>query len=135
MKRAFFTICSNNYVALAKVLLESARQHHPEADLFLCLVDEKLEQPGLYPENCKLLLANEIGIPDFNSFAFQYDIMELNTAVKPFVFLKLFRDGFDQIIYFDPDIEIFRPLESVFAALDSGASFVPVSYTHLRAHE
>jgi glycosyltransferase involved in cell wall biosynthesis len=124
MKRAVFTICSNNYVAYAKVLLESARRHHPEVNLFLCLVDEKLEQTGLYPKYCELILANELNIPNFNSFAFQYDIMELNTAVKPFVFLKLFRDGFDQVVYFDPDIEIFRPLESVFTALDSGASFI-----------
>jgi glycosyltransferase involved in cell wall biosynthesis len=122
--RAFFTICSNNYAAYAKVLLQSAKQHHPEADLFLCLVDEKLDQPGLYPQDCTLLLAHELEIPDFDSFAFQYDIMELNTAVKPFVFLKLFRDRYDQVVYLDPDIEIFRPLDSVFAALDDGASFV-----------
>lgn len=123
-KLAFFSICSNNYVAYAKVLLESAKRHHPDADLFLCLVDEKLDQPGLYPEDCGLLLASELGIAGFDSFAFQYDIMELNTAVKPFVFLKLFEQGFDQVIYLDPDIEIFRPLDSVIAAMDDGASFV-----------
>ncbi|CAN5459544.1 hypothetical protein BH10PSE11_BH10PSE11_40600 [soil metagenome] len=122
--RAFFTICSNNYVAYAKVLLHSAKQHHPEADLFLCLVDEKLDQSDLYPQDCTLLIAHELDIPNFDSFAFQYDIMELNTAVKPFVFLKLLRDRYDQVVYFDPDIEIFRPLETVFAALDGGASFV-----------
>ena len=31
---AFFTICSNNYMPFAKVLLESVRRHHPDAALF-----------------------------------------------------------------------------------------------------
>lgn len=122
-KIAFFTICSNNYMAYAKVLFASARRYHPDASYFICLVDEKLDQDGLYPPDAALILAHELGIPDFDCFAFQYDIMELNTAVKPFMFLKLFKD-FDQVIYLDPDIEIFRPMESVFDALDDGASFV-----------
>lgn len=50
--------------------------------------------------------------------------MEFNTAVKPYMFRYLFERGYDQVIYFDPDIEVFSRLDAVLDALDGGASFV-----------
>jgi len=120
-----FTICSNNYVPSAKVFFESARQHNPEADLFLCLVDKTIDVPGLYDPDWRLVEAERLDIPDFQSFAFRYDIMELNTAVKPFMFRYLLEDlDYEVALYFDPDIEIFRPLDAITTRLRRGASFV-----------
>jgi hypothetical protein len=122
---AIFTICSNNYMPFAHVLLESVRRHHPEAALFLCLADRLAETPGLYGRDWTVIEAQDLPIPDFPSFAFRYDIMEFNTALKPFMFLHLLDDhGFDTVIYFDPDIEVFAPLTPVIAALHGGASFL-----------
>src|SRR5438552_6658614 len=123
-KTAFFSICSNNYMAYAQTLFDSIRVYHPEFDRFLCVVDDKLDLPDFYPPDSEILFAHELGIPDFDSFAFQYDIMELNTAVKPFVIQKLFDARYDHVIYLDPDIEVFRRLDSVVDALDCGSSFV-----------
>ncbi len=50
--------------------------------------------------------------------------MELSTAVKPFVFEKLFKEGYDRVVYLDPDIQLYRPLTEVFAAFDEGANAV-----------
>jgi glycosyltransferase involved in cell wall biosynthesis len=122
-RRAIFTICSNNYIAYAKVLLNSCRRHHPESDLFVCVVDEPVQGEDFYPD-CNLLFAKDLGISDFQSFAFQYTVMELNTAVKPFVFRHLFMQGYGHLIYFDPDIELFGTLEPVLNELNKGASFV-----------
>lgn len=122
--RAFFTVCSNNYLPMARVLLESARRHHPEAAIYLCLADEKLVDAGFYPGICEVVTADALGIPDFREFAFRYDIMEFNTAVKPFMFTHLVERGHEHIVYLDPDIEVFAPLEGVFELLDAGASFV-----------
>lgn len=122
---AIFTICSNNYVPAARTFFESARRHHPEATLFLCLADRMIEMPGLYDPGWTVVPAEALDIPDFRSFAFRYDIMELNTAVKPFMFRHLLeRLGYDAALYFDPDIEIFRPLTGVVDRLRDGASFV-----------
>lgn len=122
---AIFTICSNNYLPFAHVLLASVRRHHPEAALFLCLADRKVDSHGFYGKNWTLIEAHDLAIPDFLSFAFRYDIMEFNTALKPFMFLHLIDDlGFDDVIYFDPDIELFAPLAPVLTMLRSGASFV-----------
>jgi hypothetical protein len=121
---AIFTICSNNYMPFAHVLLDSVRRHHPEAALFVCLADRMAKTPGLYDRDWTVIEAQDLPIPDFLSFAFRYDIMEFNTALKPFMFLHLLDDrGFDTVIYFDPDIEVFAPLTPVIAALQAGASF------------
>ena len=121
---AIFTICSNNYVPMAKVLLSSAQTHHPNAIMYLCLADALLDEPGFYPDGCTIILAENLGIPDFSCFAFRYDVLEFNTALKPFMIRKLLSSGYDTVLYFDPDIEIFRPLRSIMNALKSGASFV-----------
>ena len=122
-RTAIFSICSNNYVPQAEIFFSSARSHHPEADLFLGLADESTGADD-YPTNVGLLPADQLKIPEFRSVAFGYDIMEFNTAIKPFVMLKLFQLGYTQVLYFDPDIMIFRRLDSVFEALAAGASFV-----------
>ena len=121
---AVFTICSNNYVPLARVLLSSIQNYHPEASIYLCLADERLPKLDFYPEGCTVIAAEELHIPDFLSFAFRYDLMELNTAVKPFMARHLLTLGHDAILYLDPDIELFAKLDGVLAPLEEGASVV-----------
>ncbi len=121
---AIFTICSNNYLPFARVLFASVRRHHPEADLFLCLADRSAEPPPAGDSAWTVVEAHTLPIPDFPSFAFRYDIMEFNTALKPFMFLHLLEERrFDAVIYFDPDIELFAPVRTVLDALGGGASF------------
>ena len=51
--------------------------------------------------------------------------MEFNTGVKPFMMKGLIEQyNFEQVVYLDPDIELFAPLESVFSALNNGSDFV-----------
>lgn len=121
---AIFTICSNNYVPIAKVLVDSVRRVHPEAAVYLCLADRRVDEADFYPPACKVVTAEELDIPDFPSFAFRYDVMELNTAVKPYMFRYLFDQGHDPVLYFDPDIEVFAPLDGVLTPLREGASLV-----------
>jgi hypothetical protein len=63
-----FTICSNNYIPYVEVLFSSIRRHHPNFDVFLCLVDEEQGSYGDYA----VIKAQDLGIPDFESFCFQY---------------------------------------------------------------
>jgi hypothetical protein len=121
---AIFTTCSNNYMAMAKVLLNSARSYHPTASLYICLADKMLPNSSFYPSGCQIITAEDLGVPDFLQFAFRYDVMEFNTALKPFMLLRLLKQGHDAALYFDPDIEIFDALEPICRKLDEGASFV-----------
>ena len=117
------TICSNNYLPQAEVLFDTARRFHPDAALVLGLAD--LVDPALrYPDGVEVVEAAALGIPDFPSFAFSYDVTEFNTAIKPFLMLRMFERGHRHVVYFDPDIALYRRLDDLLALLDGGASFV-----------
>ena len=117
---AVFSICSNNYLAQADVLFASVRAVHPEADLVLGLADLR-DANARYPHGVEVLQANELGIADFESFAFAYDVMEFNTAIKPTLMLRLFERGYRKVVYFDPDIALYRRLDDLLARLDEKA--------------
>ncbi|MDJ0743967.1 MAG: glycosyltransferase [Xenococcaceae cyanobacterium MO_167.B27] len=124
-KRAIFTICSNNYLPYVRVLFNSLKKYHPESELFLCLADKKDHNFPLKLDNIQIVEAEKLNITNFLDFAFRYDIMEFNTALKPFMMQLLIEEyKFEQVIYLDPDIELFAPMESVVSALDNGADFV-----------
>ena len=109
---------------MADMFFASARRHHPEATLYLCLADMPVDDPSFYPSGCIVVPGHTLDIVNFAEFAFRYDIMEFNTALKPFMFRHLLSKGHPSVLYFDPDIEIFRPLDSVMELLDGGASLV-----------
>lgn len=115
--QAVFTIVSANYIALAATLMQSVRDHDPGAARFIVLVDAMQDFPGL-DLAAELLPADACGIAGFGNMALWYDVMELNTAVKPSVFLHLFGRGFGQVAYLDPDILVTAPLQPVWDGLE-----------------
>ncbi|MDJ0900192.1 MAG: glycosyltransferase [Xenococcus sp. MO_188.B8] len=124
-KRAIVTICSGNYFPYARILFTSLQQYHPEASLFLCLADKLQPDGELGIEGVEVIPAADLAITNFADFAFRYDIMEFNTAVKPFVMQDLIENrGFEEVVYLDPDIELFAPMSPVFEAFAKGADFV-----------
>src|SRR4051812_21919176 len=103
MVRAACTIVSLNYLPYARVLCDSFQQFHPDCKFYVLVVDRS-PAVDLSHESFETIFVEELGIPNFLSYAFRYDILELNTNVKP-TFLKHLHDrGIDQVIYFDPDI-------------------------------
>jgi hypothetical protein len=114
-----FTISSNNYLGMTRVFADSHLEHHPEANVTVCLVDQIDDRVPYDDFPFDIILAEDLDIPEFRNFAFRYDILELNTAVKPFVF-KYLRDvkGLDRAFYFDPDILIHDRLSVLEEALD-----------------
>jgi hypothetical protein len=116
-----FTICSINYLAQARTLGDSLRQTNPDFQYVIGLVD-KLSVANLSADlmpDYPMLEIDKIGIPDFAAMCDRYDITELNTAVKPFYidyFYKNYPDA-TEVIYFDPDIIVFQPLDKLTADL------------------
>ena len=124
-QRAIVTICSGNYFPYARILLTSLKKYHSEAALFLCLADTLQPKLELGIPEVTIIPADRLEIPNFADFAFRYDIMEFNTAVKPFVLQWLIEvEQFEEVVYLDPDIELFAPITSVFEALATEANFV-----------
>jgi len=115
-----FTIVSNNYFAQAKVLAESYKAVHPNQDFYIILVDYPTDKIPLTLDcGAKVIPLMEIPIPSKDKFIYWYNIMELNTAVKPYVIDFLLNyHGYNKVIYLDPDIYVFKPLEEVEEALE-----------------
>lgn len=115
-----FTIASKNYLPFVRVLLKSFLSFHSGIKTFALLSDKIDGYFDPAKEPFEIIEADSIGIKDFDSFSFKYNIVEFNTAVKPFFFEYLFsRYKFKKIIYLDPDIVVFRSLSEIFEALDS----------------
>jgi hypothetical protein len=121
MKRAACTIVSLNYLPYARVLCSSFLRHHPDCKFYVLLVDRLPDDVNLTNEKFELELVEHLGIPDFQSVAFKYDVLELNTNVKPTFLKSILSRGFDQLVYLDPDIFVYQKLESVFDALGENA--------------
>lgn len=122
MAACVFTIISKNYISYARVLMKSFSTYHPEIRRFVILADRVEGYFDSHDEDFEVIEAEELGIPDLSSFAFKYNVVEFNTAVKPFSFEYLFkRYSFDNVLYLDPDIMVFSPLDEVFEALESNS--------------
>jgi glycosyltransferase involved in cell wall biosynthesis len=110
----FFTIVSRNYLAYALTLMQSVAAQHPDSKRYLCLVDERAGDPTLDTGLFETITIDQLDLPDFDAFVFRYDIMELNTAVKPYMFEWLrMRNPEAGLVYLDPDIYVARPLAEV----------------------
>ena len=114
---AIFTACSANYLTKAMAMCLSALDHEPEATPVILLADGKrtveLRDPRVH-----LVWAEDLGFPDYLKCAFKYNIIELNTALKPFMALRLL-EAFERVVYLDPDVCVYAPLTSVHDALQT----------------
>lgn len=116
---AVFTISSKNYFAFSKTLLQSVSEHHHDVDLHFLLADEAGDGTTLDSKGVFVTCAKDIGIRDFEKMAFIYDIVEFNTAVKPFFIEYLFKKGYQKVIYLDPDILVCERLDAAIEKLDT----------------
>ncbi len=125
MIRAACTIVSPNYLAFARTLASSYLAHHPGHRFFVLIVADLHDPTPFASEPFTAVLLPHLGVPNLRSVALMYDILELNTNVKP-TFMKhlLETHGLDSLTYLDPDIFVYAPLDPVHAALDAGAAAV-----------
>jgi hypothetical protein len=121
MKRVACTIVSANYFHFAWTLAESFFGFHPQDEFHVLLVDRLPDDFVSRDPRVQVHEVEKLGLPSFRSLAFKYDITELNTAVKPTFLKSLLDGGAEKIIYFDPDIYLFRPVEMIYEALDNAS--------------
>lgn len=111
------TIIAKNYLAAARVLGESIREHHPEVDFHVLVVDATEGYLDPEAEPFEVLSPFEIGLPDFERMAGIYQILELSTAVKPWLLKHLLGRSDDGVVlYLDPDIRLYGRIDDVFEA-------------------
>ena len=110
-----FTSCTNNYLPLARVLAKSLKKFHPSFHLHLVLCDRVYESFRIENEDFNdVITIEDLEIPDLESWLFKHSVVELCTAVKSLAFKYIINHyQCDNIIFFDPDIAIFSPLDEL----------------------
>ncbi|MFZ6672739.1 glycosyl transferase [Undibacterium sp. Xuan67W] len=116
-----FTSAACNYIPKVRVLIESIKQWHPEWVVHLALSDQIPPEIDLSKEPFdEIHPADSLAIPDFIGWSFCHNIVELSTAIKPFMLKKLLnRDDCAGVIYLDPDTVLFSRLDEVITALEN----------------
>lgn len=118
--RVACTIVSNSYLAYARVLARSFLEHEPDARVVVLLLD-RVDPTILDPESEPfetVLVESLDGIPERARFFFQYSVLELATAIKPY-FLEwlLAREGACDLVFLDPDMLVLQPFEPLWMLL------------------
>ncbi len=114
-RKSIFTICSKNYLAQALTLKESVLKYEHDVDFFIFLADNVTDEI----KDVDVVPLDEQWIPDWKEMAFKYDVIEFNTSIKPFCFKKLFNDGYDKVVYLDPDMFVTDKLDYLWDNLNT----------------
>jgi glycosyltransferase involved in cell wall biosynthesis len=112
------TIIAKNYVASARVLARSLAATNPDSRLWVLVIDDFDGYIDPAVEPFETLTPADIGCDPFLAMALRYSVLELSTAVKPWLLLSLLSRTGGPVTYLDPDIEIHGSL----ALLDAEAS-------------
>jgi GT2 family glycosyltransferase/glycosyltransferase involved in cell wall biosynthesis len=113
------TIIARNYLSHARILAKSYLQHEPGGRFYLLVVD-KLPEEVCFGADVHVIEPEELDFSNYQEMCLKYDVTELSTAVKARLLSVIFNHyREDQVIYFDPDIFITRPLDELKEALAS----------------
>ncbi len=116
-----YTSFTYAYLGRARTLLATLRLAHP--DWMVCAV--VIDEPPSDAADTELLAGfdliiglGDLGIPRTRAWLFKHDVVEACTAVKAAAMLHLMDLGYGVVVYLDPDIAVFHPLDNILAALD-----------------
>ncbi|WP_148373193.1 hypothetical protein [Bacteroides bouchesdurhonensis] len=119
-KKCAFTIVAKNYIGLGQILGKSIQKYNDDIDFFIVVSDEFSEpNPSL---SANVIIGKEVlGIKPqkWVDMSFKYDLTEFCTSIKPFGFRYFFDKGYDNVIYFDPDIFTFSSLDVIYRLLEN----------------
>jgi hypothetical protein len=128
-----FTICSNSFLAYAKTMLDSLRVHHPEIKTFIFLVDrpdETIDYSFFSP--AEVITADEKIIPGFSELLGRYNVIELSTALRPFV-IRYLQNSYAEagrLYYIDPDMFIYDRLDIIHKLLENEDIIITPHFLH-----
>jgi hypothetical protein len=126
MQKIAFTLCSNNYLAQAKTLGDSLLKHNSDIYFIIGLVDKldpAIDYSFFRPH--EILAYSDLNFREFDGMVERYNIVEFNTAVKPY-YIDYFFASYPEctVYYIDPDIEIFDSFEDLSEILAKGYDFI-----------
>lgn len=112
-RTAVATIVAGNYVAQARVLVNSLREHNPGMDVVVLAADATTDTlPEI--QGAEVIAPSQTGLsPDrLRTMSLIYTALEFCTALKPVVLAALLDRGYSAVCYLDADIRVYAPLDS-----------------------
>jgi len=122
-----FTICSNNYLSQAKTLGDSLVKYNSDYKFIIGLCDKKSQDIDYsFFDPYEIIEVEKLNIANFEWMIYNYYIIELNTAIKPFFFQYLLQQyqDIEAIMYFDPDIKVFDSLSPIETELQNKSALL-----------
>jgi hypothetical protein len=116
---AICTVFAKNYLSRARTLCRSILAHNPAVKCYALILDEWDGYIKVADEPFEVVSPGALGIADLTRMSFKYDLVELATAVKPYLLRHLLTTrGIERLFYLDPDILVTNPLDKLFDTLD-----------------
>lgn len=122
MRVAVYSSFTFSYWAKARTLSMSLKRFHSDWDFYALVTDLPPEGINIDIDNENfdfILWSKDIGIPDFENWIRQHNIVEACTAVKGFALYYLSQMDYDAVIYLDPDVVVFGDLSSICKELET----------------
>lgn len=132
MQKAVFTIVAKNYIPMAAVLGDSIKALHPDLAFFIVVADREDSVVRFDQQRYPVIPADVLEISRLEEMSFKYNVTEFCTALKPFSFDYMFRQGFSQVIYLDPDIYVFHSLQTIYERLNTASMVVTPHFCTLQ---
>jgi len=117
-----YTSVNVEYLDRALVLLESIRATNPSWQVVLVLVDDEESAEAnqeVLAQFDEVILSRELIGNDHDRWIFAHDVVEACTAVKGAAMKLLLARSPRAVVYLDPDIYVFRDLESLLVTLSN----------------
>lgn len=114
------TMTTASHLFRAKVMAASAKRHHPQAKIVVCLLEKRHRgRASRVAHFDRVVLAKELGIPDFHTLLFTRNVHEASFVLKGH-FIKYLFAAYpyeNDIVFLDTDTEVFSPMTEVTDAL------------------
>lgn len=120
MRTVVVTVACANYLAPARALAASAKEHLRDHLFILCLVEREVERFSRFTsEFDRIVSPANLGVDDLSRLLFGLDVIEASTAIKPALLRHAFETIPDaqEVIFLDPDMLVFRDFEEVWHGL------------------
>lgn len=124
---AVCTIIALNYLPVAKVMVKSLRDVHPEVVPYVVIVDRANEARHVNIDGARVLTIEDVDFrgDDFRRAATIYDVTEFCTSIKPLVLSQLVSQH-EVVLYLDPDVRLYDRLDDLIdATRRNGWSLTP----------
>ncbi len=108
------TVVARNYLASARVLAQSFLAHNPEGTCWTLVIDDVDREVDSDSEPFRVVAPEQLDIDLWDQMIAGYDVLELSTAVKPWLLRYLLgQPEIERIAYLDPDIHVFASLREL----------------------